>query len=99
MATPKELKVEIIDFWAGYNPKTNRYDNVTFGIQNVGESEEVSATITIQLYDVNNTIIASGEKELPSTLKVNTNFNVNVELSWVKNATLTDYAKGRIIIS
>lgn len=95
-AVPSEVKLEGWDLVGGYHVNTMRYENVTVTIRNVGTTE-VSARVNVQLFNVNNTVIASGEKQ--ANIYANTTFHVNVPLQWTENKTIVDYAGGLVTVS
>jgi len=95
-AVPREVKLEGWDLMGGYDVYTMRYENVTVIAHNVGTTE-VSARVNVQLFNVNNTIIASGEKQ--TNIYANTTLHINVPLQWTENKTIVDYAGGLVTIS
>jgi len=95
-ATPAEAKLESWSLAGGYDVSTMRYENVTVTIRNIG-TVDVSASVNVQLFNVNSTIIASGQMQ--ANIYANTTFHVNVPLQWIENRTIVDYAGGLVTVS
>jgi len=95
-AVPGEVKIEEWDLAGGFNVHTLRYENVTVTAHNAGTSE-VTATITVQLWNATNTVIASGEKQM--VIYAESTFHVNIPLVWIENKTYIDFVNGRVMVS
>ncbi|NVM21650.1 MAG: hypothetical protein HWN68_07715 [Desulfobacterales bacterium] len=98
VATPNPLKTEIVNLTGGYNVNMSRYDNATVVIRNT-VAEEASGTVTVQLLNATNSIIAYGDEEFALLPIAQHTTYINVALTWQGNATIADYAKGRVTIS
>jgi len=95
-ATPVEVKLESWSLIGGYDVHTMRYENVTVIIRNTGITD-VSASVNIQLFNVNSTVIASGQNQV--NIYANSTLHVNVPLEWTENKTIVNYAGGLVTVS
>lgn len=94
-AVPAQAKVEGWSLAGGYNTFTMRYDNITATVHNTGP--DVSVNVDVELFNVNRTTIAWGEKQV--NLFSNSTFHVNIPLQWIEDKTILDYAGGLVTIS
>jgi len=61
------------------------------------QATPVSASVNIQLFNVNSTVIASGQNQV--NIYANSTLHVNVPLEWTENKTIVNYAGGLVTVS
>lgn len=93
---PAEVKINEVKF--NYNPLSQRYDNVSVTISNVGSSS-FEGKVVVLIYNATNSVIASGEKVTPAPIQQGNSLSLNISLVWVTKTAVVDYAYAMVSVS
>ena len=95
--TSTQLQVNSASF-GGYNAVSNTYTACTVTVQNYYTSGSATPTVQVVLFDMTNTIVASGSTT-STALAAGSSANIAVNLTWMSGKSLNDVASGTIIVT
>lgn len=93
-AEPATMKLVRFDFISGYNPNMSIYETADVAIQNEGTAS-VPISVSVILYDLQNLVIASGQKTV-DVVAANQTVYLKIVLTWEQGKTVLDYASAKV---
>lgn len=94
---PAEVKIVVLDFNSYFDVSTSTYKNVSIALRYTTQTNvTVTATVTVQIFDVYNNNIALGQK--PYTIGPNVTVFDVIPLEWEPGKTVVDFASAKVTV-